>query len=336
MKTTIALYGIGNFGYAWLKHFDYMQRDDIELIAYDRNPAVIEKLTKEARHPFLHTGVELSQQIHFATSPEDLVKNADLVLLAVTSEATRDVIGQIKDHLKKNVILVNTAKALDGKTGKRLSQIVAEEMDDRSYHYALLAGGTIASDLFAHEPLGMDSACENEEAQKEIIRLCSSKNLRIYPSSDLIGVEYASAYKNVIAILAGMIAGMGFSYGSETHIISRAATEIAEMIITTYGAQKETFSMASQCWGNDLWMSCTGKTRNRAFGELLGKGMEVDDAIAQMKKEHKTVEGIRTIAALGTIENYMQYPLIAFLYQYIETKTATPEDMKKIIFDHTF
>lgn len=336
MSARLAIYGIGNFGYAWVKHFDQMQDAPVSVVAYDRNHEVIDSLRTSGQHPFLHSGVTTAGNVTFVDSPQDLVSDADVVLLAVTSDATKEVLTQIRPHLRDGVIIVNTAKALDSTTGQRLSQVVKEQMDGHAYTYALLAGGTIASDLFAHEPLGIDLACEFEGKHSDLVALFESPNLSVYPTADLTGVEYASAFKNVIAILAGMISGMGFSYGSETHVISRAATEIEHLVTTQLGGQPETFRMSSQCWGNDLWMSCTGKTRNRAFGELLGQGMSVGEAEQSMQQQHQTVEGTRTITILDQIPGVADYPLLAFLHAYIAKRTGSLEDLKKTIFSQTF
>src|SRR5690606_30568015 len=144
--------------------------------------------------------------------------------------------------------------------------------------YAMLAGGTIATDLFHQEPLGADIACENEGALAKLAKVFESRNLFVYPTTDLTGVEYASAFKNVISVMAGITSGMGFSYGAETHIISRCAYEVERVVTGELGGSEETFRMNSQCWGNDLWMSCTGNTRNREFGILLGRGFSIDEA----------------------------------------------------------
>jgi len=147
-----------------------------------------------------------------------------------------------------------------------------------------------------------------------------------------VGVEYASAFKNVVSVLAGIIKGMGFSYGSETHIITVIADELENIAIGHFGANKATFSMKSQAWSNDLWMSCTGSTRNREFGILLGKGISAKKAVLIMKKQGKTIEGINTIAILDTIVPLKNYPLLKFLHSLIVKKNIKVDAIKEIIF----
>jgi len=332
----VSVYGLGNFGYAILKHLDTKSDLDVSLHAYDRNKKLIQCLSKKKKHLFLHKQHKISTEVIFERNVKDLVINCDVLILAVPSYTTREVIRKIKNHINKKIIIVNTAKAIDHKTGKRLSELISQEMLDNEYHYALLAGGTIARDLFLNEPLGMDIACENKIVAKKLTKLFQAPNLSVYPTTDLVGTEYASAFKNVISILAGMIQGMNFSYGSETHIISKIAYEIEKIVVNRFGGKKETFSMKSQCWGNDLWLSCTGKTRNKEFGVLLGKGISVEDAIKEMMKQGKTIEGLYTIRVLNRIVDSKAYPLLNFLYEFISTKSVGLERLRNIIYSHNY
>lgn len=327
----IAIYGIGNFGYAFLKHLDYKNNDSYTLTAYDHNPERVDYLTIHHKHPVLHPNTILSENITFTNNLEDLLKDADIILLATPSTATREAMQNIRKLTTKPFIVINTAKSLDTATGKRLSEIVSEELSGMTYSYALLAGGTIASDLFQHEPLGVDIACENLEALETLREVFESGNLHVYPTTDLRGVEYAAACKNVISILAGIVKGLGFSYGAETHVISKTAQHIANACIAHLGASPETFSVGSQCWGNDMWMSCTGNTRNREFGILVGSGWSVDDAIQRMAQENKLVEGINTLKAINDIEELRSIKPIKLLHELIIERSTDIQSVKNHI-----
>lgn len=331
----ISIYGIGNFGYALLKHLDKKKSKIFSLHAFDIQKELIEHLQKTRRHLYIQKSAKISKNIIFENSVEALIKDCDILILAVISDAIREVLKQIKPFITKKLIIVNTAKALDYKTGERLSKIISQELKNKKIDIALLAGGTIAKDLFRQEPLGVDIACKNKNLLPKLKELFESNNLSVYPTTDLTGVEYAAAFKNIISILAGIIKGAGFSYGAETHIISRAAYEAEKIIVEKFKGKKDTFAMKSQCWGNDLWMSCTGNTRNKAFGILLGKGYQVKTALNKMKEKNKTVEGITTIQSLKKAVDITKYPLMNFLYNFINQK-ATLRDLKKIIASHNF
>jgi len=336
MIKKISIYGLGNFGYAILKHLDSKDNKTFSIHCYDRNKKLMKYLKKNRMHLFLHKPVKVSKLIMFEDEPKNLVKDCDLLILAINSESTREVLRKIKKHINKKLIILNTVKALDYKTGKRISEVVNDELRGLNYDYALLAGGTIAKDLFSQEPLGADIVCQNKIILPQLVKIFQASNLTLYPSTDLVGAEYASAFKNIISILSGIIKGMNFSYGSETHIISRAAYEIESIVVKILGGKKKTFSMKSQCWGNDLWMSSTGKTRNREFGILLGKGIAVDKALAKMAKAGKTIEGHKTLTSLGNIKSVRNYPLINFLYEFIIMKNVGLEKLVTLISKHEY
>lgn len=329
----IALYGIGNFGYAILKHLDKCVDSNVSIHAYDRNKEIIDFLKKERKHLRFHKSVKISKRINFESNIKNLINNCDILVLSVTSDATNEVLNQIKGHINKRIIIVNTAKALDYKSGERLSEIVNKKLSTINYDYALLAGGTIAKDLFKHEPLGINIACKNKKVLKDLVILFQSDNLFVYPTTDLTGVEYASSFKNVVSILAGITNGLGFSYGAETHIISRFANEIEELVIRELGGRKSTFKINSQCWGNDLWMSCTGNTRNREFGTLIGKGSSFEKALIEMKSKNKSVEGINTIKILNQIKNLENYYILNLLYQF-SLENISLEEFRNLIFNN--
>jgi len=329
----VSIYGLGNFGYALLKHLDNKQDKNFEIFAYDRNKKLMNNFIKNKKHLYLHRSIKISDKIIFVDKISTLLKNCDVLILAINSDSTREVIKKINKFIPENIIIINTAKAIDYKTGKRLSEIFSKNMLTSKFSYAVLAGGTIAKDLFHHEPLGADIACKNLKSLKILKNLFDAPNLKISTTNDLTGVEYAAAFKNVIAIMAGIINGMKFSFGSETHMISRSAYEIQKIILKR-GGNKNTFETNSQSWTNDLWMSCMGKSRNREFGILLGQGKKINNVFSIMKKERKTIEGINTLKGIHESKISSEYPLLNFLYRLIIEKTTNITELKEIIFSH--
>lgn len=325
----ISIYGIGNFGYAFLKHLDDKNTDEqYKLTAYDYKPERVEYLNQHRSHPVLHPETSLSDDIVFTNDIGEMIADADIVLLAVPSPTTREALQNIRQHATRPVTIVNTAKSLDIATGQRLSEVAAEELAGVDAKYALIAGGTIASDLFASEPLGVDIACTDQATLDLLQPVFESDNLHVYTTTDTIGVEYAAACKNIISILAGIVSGLGFSYGAETHAISRLASEIGNVCVSNLGAQASTFSIGSQCWGNDMWMSCTGNTRNRQFGELIGRGITPDTALQKMADENKLVEGYNTLKTIGKIDNLRSIETLSILHDIIVDKHSTVETLR--------
>jgi glycerol-3-phosphate dehydrogenase (NAD(P)+) len=331
LHESVALYGIGNFGYAMLRHLDAKWRTGVRVRAYDRNIDTMQELVAHRRHPLFHQDACVSDHVGFVDEAAMLLAESTVLVLAVSSEGTREVLERLRPHLPSGILILNTAKALDYQTGKRLSEVAAEVLGGHAYEYALLSGGTIARDLFEQQPLGVDVACGDPACLVRLEALLTSPNLHVYPTTDLTGAEYAGAFKNVIAILAGIVHGLGFSYGAETHVISRTAQLVAEAIVEHFAAEPSTFSMGRQCWGNDLWMSCTGDTRNREFGILLGRGLSVDEAVSTMQRAHKTVEGLNTIQVLDRIEPIRRIVHVELLHDLIVRRSIDVETIRNYL-----
>ena len=307
--TKVGLYGIGHFGYAILRLLEEKAGTELDVCGYDRSEKVRATLQTERRHPTHAAPGPLSSRVSIVDSVDDLMSGLDILVLAVSSNSTREVVQNIIEaEWPDGLIMVNTAKALDYVTGSRLSCVVGELMANypKTCPYVALSGATVASELLWQNPLGMTLGSEDHSVLPRVKRIFSSPMMWVQTTDDLIGVEYAGAFKNVIAICAGMARGLGLSYGAETHLISRMAEEIELFCVNKLGASPRTFSIGSQCWGCDLWMSCTGSTRNRTLGELIGQGQTLNEANEIMTKQNKTVEGVQTLRALVPI--LREYP----------------------------
>ncbi|MFA5134742.1 MAG: NAD(P)H-dependent glycerol-3-phosphate dehydrogenase [Patescibacteria group bacterium] len=329
----IGIYGIGSFGFAILQHISTNQliKSSVEVIAYDRDKELINHLQKKRRHLHHHKKILIQENVLFTNNEKDVFSGNDVVIISITSSAIAHVLKKNTKFINKKMILLNTTKALDKKTARCFSEIVGGMPVIRRHAcpLAVIAGGTIASDLFHHEPLGVDIGCGDPGALKVLKKLFLSDNLNVYTTSDVRGIEYAGAFKNVISILAGIVNGCGFSYGSETHLITRAAFETTRLLKKKISIDPYTFSMYSQCWGNDLWLSCTGNTRNREFGMLIGKGFSPKNALHTMSSQRKTVEGVNTVQALKKFNLSPAFPIFNGIYR-IVVKNQKP---KKVILE---
>ena len=303
-------------------------------MACDSNKELIKYLQEHHMHLYHFKNKKISGNITFTSDKKKVTHDADFVIISVSSQATRETIHEIKDCLKEDTIILNTAKALEIGTAKTFYEVVKEELKKTSvrYYVAKLSGGTFAEDIINAAPLGADIACEEHFALEKIQKIIHSNNLRIYGNTDMIGVEYAGAFKNIIAIFAGIINGLGLPYGSETHIISRAAKEAADIALK-FGAKPHTFSMGSQCWGNDLWMSCTGRSRNREFGRIIGEGMTAQTALNMLQKKHKLVEGYYTVKVIPRLCNKakVEAPIFNEIYKMIYENKKPSESIEYLM-----
>jgi len=332
----IGIIGTGMFGFSIAHHLanKHINNKEIAIITYDINKELIEHLKKTRKHLYHFKNKKLPSNISFTNNVLEISENADLIVMAVKSQSVREVIREIKNHLEDKVIILNTAKALEIETAKTFYEVINEELKNIKIKYTLakFSGGTFAEDLVNYAPLGADIGCEKPAAIKKLQEIFHNENLRIYGNNDLIGVEYAGAFKNIIAIFAGIINGLALPYGSETHMISRAAKEAKEIALDL-GAKAHTFSMESQCWGNDLWMSCTGKSRNRNFGILIGKGLSPKKAIEKLQTQHKLVEGYFTVKAIPSLckKTKVKAPILNEIYKIVYKNKDPAKSLKQLM-----
>lgn len=308
----VLVYGLGNFGYAILKHLDRHKHAEYMIAAFDRDPAVMKRLGGFRRHTRIKPQHRISKSVLIPEKLEEIFPQVDIIILAVTAASFPEVLGHLNrlPRGRKKLLVINAAKALASGTGQRLETVVEEQLQ-HPYEYAYLAGGTIAEDLYNSHPLGATIAARSLAARKRSEALLGSSNFRLYQTSDVAGAEYCAAFKNVISIFAGIISGLGWPYGSETYFISRFSREVERFVVKELKGRPTTFSMDSQCWGNDLWMSCTGKTRNREFGYLIGRGDSVRQAEKRMRQARKSVEGLTTVRVLPQLSDRLsQYPFL--------------------------
>ena len=307
----IAIFGAGAFGCAVAKH---LSRDPVlegKIVVYDVDKGLIAHLQEHYAHPHHFSDVKIAEHVQFTTNQEDAVQDAELLIMVTPAQVIRELLKNLKPLMKEGVIILNMAKGLEKTSNKTVSEIVREEMGDKRHTMAVFSGGTIAADLARGVPLGADIACEDNVVLRELKELFGSDNLVVRESTDIKGVEYAGAFKNVVAIGAGVMEGLKLPYGSQTALISLASGE-AQGLAVKLGAHPETFGMATQCWGNDLWMSCTGDTRNRYFGKLIGSGKNVQEALAQLEKEHKIAEGYHTAKVMLEFAERLEIALPLF------------------------
>lgn len=313
----ITILGAGAFGFAMAKIISENHINK-NIYIYDINKDFIDHIKKTKRHPIFHEGTELHNKIIPTSNLEEAVGDADLIVLAVPSRFIRTAIKEVRPFLRKKVIFVNLAKGLEHNTNERISQVIDEELKyiDIKYYNCCLSGGMIAREVTLQHPLCAELACEDIEIAEKISKIMTSDHLRIETNDDLIGVELAGAFKNVIAIGAGIFDGLGYGESSKSAFVSSAAKQMRELAIKM-GAKRQTFDPGSQAWFGDLMTTCFGKTRNREFGELLGKGINPKNALESMKKNNKSVEGYITAEVVhDLIKRYnVKTPLLEGIYQ---------------------
>ncbi|MBN2317166.1 MAG: NAD(P)-dependent glycerol-3-phosphate dehydrogenase [Sedimentisphaerales bacterium] len=258
-------------------------------------------------------GYSLSKELRFEPDDERIMTGADLIVSAVPCQFIRRVWNRLKDRVPADVPVVSVAKGIENETLLRPTQIIAEILglssDDR---LAVLSGPTIADELARKLPATACAAAREKDLARHIQRTFSMPWFRVYTNTDLVGVELAGAMKNIIAIAAGIIDGVGAGDNAKAALLTRGLTEISRLGIAM-GAVPQTFSGLTGL--GDLVTTCISPTgRNRSFGERIGKGQTAEQA---QQATPSVVEGVATCKSVVVLaERYeVEMPITQAIYE---------------------
>jgi glycerol-3-phosphate dehydrogenase (NAD(P)+) len=323
MIQTIGVIGCGMFGHA-LGLLLTRTYDDIELTAYDIDDTVRTTLRKRGHHPYFHKEFIIPPHYHI-TDDAEAAADADLVILAVPAQYMR---GAVEDlDVLKETILLNVSKALERETNERMSEIITTYHPDNPV--ATLAGGMIAADVAHGRPVGADIGCTDDDALASLRELFMPTTVHVDTTNDVAGVEYGSAFKNVISIGAGIVDGLDYGISAKSFFVAQTLREV-ELLAVKLGAAHETFHTSSNSWIGDLMTSCFGDTRNRYFGELIGKGHGKDEAVQILEDENKHAEGVVTLDVVHDLMAEMESPFIDTLFDVVHLGDDPAERFKDI------
>jgi len=235
-------------------------------------------------------GVKIPEEIRCTDNIGEVLDNTDLVVLVVPSQTVRQNAKLISKYIKSNAIIACFSKGLEIETCLRPSQVIKEEMPEALF--VALSGPCHAEELSKGMPTAYVSASENMEAAEFVQDIFMSPDFRVYTNPDIIGVEIGGAVKNIIALCAGIIDGLGYGDNTKAALMTRGLKEIARLG-QAMGGKPETFSGLSGI--GDLIVTCTSMhSRNRRAGILIGKGLSLEETL---KEVNMVVEGVTTTKA---------------------------------------
>ena len=264
--------------------------DDVTLWA--RSEAEAEMLAS-GRSPRPRPGVDLHPDIRVAGNPGDAFPSSELVLVVVPSTTMRANVRDIAPWLPQEAIVVSCTKGIEIETGKRMTELICEEAPrlDRS-RVGALSGPNLAPEIAQGQVSSATVAFPSSEAATAAQGVLNSEIFRVYRSTDVAGVELGGALKNIIAIGAGIIDGMGVGDNAKAAFVTRGLHEVSRLGVTL-GARQETFAGLSGM--GDLIATCfSGLSRNRGLGEKLASGSSPGDLLSGMTQ---TAEGVPTTRA---------------------------------------
>lgn len=327
----IGVLGAGSFGTALAVHLAGPGGHRVRLWARDADLA--QRMAADRANSEYLPGVELPPGLEPTSDLESLV-GSDFVLVVIPSHGFRAVLRQFLKLVPDGRLLplISATKGIETETLARMSQVASEEgkAADREVRFAVLSGPTFAAELARNVPSVAVIASEEADFATEVRESFATPLLRLYSSSDVVGVELGGTTKNVIAIAAGALSGLGLGHNTLAALITRGLHEITRLGIA-YGGQPQTF--AGLAGLGDLVLTCTGAlSRNRRTGVELASGKTLDEITGGT---HMVAEGIRNsvaisrLAAQREVEMPITQQMVAVMYEGKNPRKALEELMTR-------
>ena len=256
-------------------------------------PELVPLLNERHENAMYLPGIPLPEAVRASHDIAEVVHDAELVVLAAPSHATRDVARKIKDHLPLNIPIVTVAKGIENETLLTMTEVLEDVFPvERHPYLAVLSGPSFAREVAQRHPTAVTVASLWERVAKEIQHAFSTDRFRCYTSTDVIGVQYGGSLKNVVAIAAGCVDGLGYGLNARAALVTRGLAEISRAA-ERRGANPLTLAGLSGL--GDLVLTCTGElSRNRQLGLALGRGEKLSDLL---KGRLTVTEGVKTAAS---------------------------------------
>jgi glycerol-3-phosphate dehydrogenase (NAD(P)+) len=318
VRDHIAVLGAGSWGTALAVHCARVGHD---VRLWGRDPALMDEIARTRENAAYLPGIAVGDRVTATASLGTALADAPIVIAAVPSHGMRHVLRRAAPLLRRGAVLVSATKGLETDSLDRMSQVMAEEAGaDRPV--AVVSGPSFALEVARGLPTAVVVASSDAATGTRVQDSLKGPTLRLYGSDDVTGVEFGGALKNVIAIAAGVVEGLGLGHNAMAALITRGLVEMSRLACAE-GSRRDTLAGLSGL--GDLVLTCTGDlSRNRRVGIELGRGRSLGDILSSTKM---VAEGVRTTgAALALGERHgVELPLAAQMSAVLEGRTTPRE-----------
>jgi len=256
---------------------------------YDRNKDVVNEININRTNEKYMKDLKVPSGITAFNEIEEAIKGSDYIVLAVPSHVIRSMCKLLKGKISKDIPIISIAKGIEEDSDKRLSAVIEEELDNP---VVILSGPSHAEEVIMKLPTTIVSTSKEMKYAAEVQDLFMTPYFRVYTNDDIIGVEVGGAVKNIIALAAGVIDGLGYGDNTKAALLTRGMREITRVGIALGGRAETFYGLTGM---GDLIVTCTSMhSRNRKAGLLIGKGMSLEEALNEIGM---VVEGVKACRA---------------------------------------
>lgn len=302
----VGLFGTGAYGLALSS---ILVHNHCDVTMWTKMPEEKECIEKTGKNEKCLPGYEVDKSIKITCNVKECIKDADLLIIAIPAAFVDSLCQELKPYIKDQHIVIAT-KGIEQGTGLFMSQIIEKYLN--TTNVAVISGGTFAVDLITKMPAGLAIASTNPETTLLARQALQNNYLKLRENNDMIGIEICGSIKNVIALAAGMLAGLKANDTTKAMFITEATHDMEEILKAFGSDQRTVMSFAGL---GDLILTCTSvKSRNYRFGQLIGE--KKDKKIIDNYLKETTVEGYYTLESIYQLLNDkdVKIPIIDLIY----------------------
>ncbi|HSH46747.1 MAG TPA: NAD(P)H-dependent glycerol-3-phosphate dehydrogenase [Longimicrobiales bacterium] len=326
MRERIGVVGAGSWG-TTLANLLAKKGHDVHLWSYE------EEVTLEINDGRVNASylpdVELDGNLTSTSDLEEAVSGSSVVVSVSPSQHVRRVMSQAAGHMERETVVVSASKGIETSTLETMAEVLEDALPERSHRtLTFLSGPSFAAEVAREQPTAVTVASRNGRVARRVQDLFQTDYFRVYTSHDVVGVELGGALKNVMALAAGMAAGLGLGHNTRAALITRGLAEMSRLGVAL-GANPLTF--AGLAGMGDLILTCTGDlSRNRSVGYALGQGRKLDDILGEMRMVAEGVETTRAAHALAQQEE-VEMPIVAEVHRVLFEGVAPAEAVRNLM-----
>jgi glycerol-3-phosphate dehydrogenase (NAD(P)+) len=322
----IAVIGAGNWGTALAAT---LAKTGHAVVLWAYEPQVVQSIRADRENALFLPGVKLPDSIEATGDLGEALEQAEIVLTAMPSHVCGSLFESMLPHLRPDMIFVSATKGIETNRLMRMSELIESVVERRfALRLGALSGPSFAAEVLKGDPTAVVVASRDRSVAQLIQKEFSSRTLRLYTSTDVVGVEIGGAVKNVIAVAAGVIAGLGLGHNPVAALITRGLAEISRLACAC-GGKRET--LAGLAGMGDLVLTCTGDlSRNRSVGVELSRGRKLAEIVGSTRT---VAEGVRTTyATLALAERCaVEMPITTQVHRIFEGQVAPREAIRELM-----
>ncbi len=324
----VAVLGAGAWGTALAK---LLAEKESDVVLWARRPELAAAMTASRENARYLPGVALPARLSFTHDLPAALERAKLVVFVAPSHATREVARAAAPHIPDGVLVVSATKGIENESLMFMDEILSQELAPHARrHLAFLSGPSFAKELAAGLPTAVVLASRNADVAAKAMHAFHTPYLRTYASDDVAGVECGGALKNVIAIAAGAVDGMGFGHNTRAALVTRGLAELARLAMARGGSA---LTLAGLAGLGDLVLTCTGDlSRNRTVGYEMGRGRKLVDVLANLghvAEGVKTAKSAYELSKRAGVEMPITHAVYSVLYEDKPVQQAVSELMSR-------